>query len=83
MAVGLPVVLAPSNDLAWLIGDSDGVYITSGWSAGEFIELIDRVLANDDLRIEMGARNMVRARQHTWPAIARHVTELMRAASLA
>lgn len=83
MAVGLPVILAPSNDLAWLVSDGDGGYITNGWSAGEFVELIDRVLSDDGLRTKMGARNMVRARQHTWPTIARHVTALMRAASFA
>lgn len=77
MAIGLPVVLTPSNDYNWLVFPGVNGYITPGWDVNDIIGCIDDVLSDESRRIAMGRANRERAAEHTWTANANRVTSLM------
>jgi len=77
MAVGLPVVITPSNKYAWLIEDHVNGYVTSSWEVDEITARIDDCLAHEETRLLMGNKNRQVARAHRWSSKGRLVTDLM------
>lgn len=77
MAVGLPVVLTPSNEYGWLVESGVNGFITSSWNADEMVACVDDVLADEPRRIAMGRANRERASRYTWRANAERVNTLM------
>lgn len=78
MAVGLPVLLTPSNDYGWLIEEGRNGYVTSGWEASEIVARIDDLLADVGRAQEIGAANRSAAASRSWEANAEIVTGMMR-----
>jgi len=79
MAIGLPVILTPSNDYSWLVANKRNGYVTDGWQPGEIVARIDDVLEDEAARQAMGRRNIEVAALHTWETSAAQVTRLMAA----
>ncbi len=79
MAVGLPVLLTPSNDYRWLVEDGVNGRITSSWDIGEIIAGIDDLLRDERRRQAMGANNRLRASGHSWTRKAQRVSDVMTA----
>ena len=77
MAVGLPVVLTPSNDYAWLVEPGVNGFVTRSWVIEEILLYVDDALADESRRISMGQANRERARRHTWVENAELVNTLM------
>lgn len=77
MAVGLPVLLTPSNDYRWLIEQGWNGQVTSGWEVDELVAALDTWLAGDARSQAVADRNRARARAHSWRANAERVTGLM------
>ena len=77
MAVGLPVVLTPSNEYGWLVESGVNGFITRSWEVDEMIACVDSVLADEPRRVAMSRANRERARSHTWRANAEQVNALM------
>jgi glycosyltransferase involved in cell wall biosynthesis len=76
-AIGLPVVLTPSNDYSWLVEPGVNGFVTKSWELDEIIACIDDVLEDESRRVAMGVANRERARNHTWHANAERVTAMM------
>lgn len=79
MAIGLPVVLTPSNDYGWLIENGRNGHVTSGWQPNEIVARLYDVLEDEARAREMGATNRRVAASRSWDANAVRVTELMMA----
>lgn len=78
MAVGLPVVVTPSNDYDWIIEPGINGTITSGWSVDEIVASIDQALNNDALWLpSVVESNRVKLQSITWDANAAKVTQIM------
>ncbi len=77
MAIGLPVVITPSNDYAWLIEEGRNGHITSGWEVEEVTRCLEDILSHEERARTMGAANRSRAAAHSWRANAELVTALM------
>lgn len=77
MAVGLPVIITPSNLYAWLIEDGKHGFTTRSWAIEEILACIDRVVTNDALRQTMGAAAQQRALEESWEWKARWLNTLM------
>jgi glycosyltransferase involved in cell wall biosynthesis len=77
MAVGLPVILTPSNNFNWLINSGVNGFITKSWEVGEILSYVDILITYNRRRKEMGDLNRALASMHSWPAKAIYVTDLM------
>lgn len=77
MAVGLPLVITPSNDYDWLIQPGRNGYVSSGWEVAELLVHIDGILADDRLAAKMAAMNRAAAATRSWQANAARVSNLM------
>jgi glycosyltransferase involved in cell wall biosynthesis len=78
MAVGLPVVLTPSNNYEWLVEAGVNGFVTSSWEVDEIVIRIDDVVSNEANRAEMGRINRERVlRNHSWRTNAEQVNALM------
>ncbi len=69
MACGVPVVCSNASSLPEVVGDA-GLLVPPD-DPRAWVEAIDRVLSNPDLRLELRGRGLARARQFTWEAAAR------------
>lgn len=78
MAVGLPVVLTPSNRYDWLVAPGVNGWVTQGSDPEEIVARLDDVLADEDRRRAMGEANRRKLRAHGWDASAARVSALMR-----
>lgn len=77
MAIGLPVLLTPSNNYDWLIrADVEGL-VTSGWEVGEILSALDGLLEDESRRQLMGEAARARAAQFSWKGNAERVSALM------
>ena len=79
MAVGLPVILTPSNQYNWLVTQGVNGFVTDSWEIDEIVAKIDDVLSNESRRSEMGRSNRERALKHSWGSNALHISKLMEA----
>jgi glycosyltransferase involved in cell wall biosynthesis len=77
MAVGLPVILTPSNDYRWLVENGQNGFVTSRRDARELVARLDDILSDEGRGRAMGRRNRDRAAQHSWGNNALKVTRLM------
>ena len=78
MAMGLPVIVTPSNDYDWLIEPGINGTITSGWSVDEIVASIDQALNNDALWLpSVLESNRLKLQSITWDANAAKVTQIM------
>lgn len=77
MAIGLPIVLTPSNHYGWLIENGRNGYITDSWDVEEITDRIDAVLADEGEARRMGDANRIRAASHSWRSNAERVSALM------
>lgn len=77
MAMGLPIIITPSNDYCWLMENGVTGYITEGWSPAELVAHLDSVLHDESRRLQMGALAAARVQGHAWPKIAATVTAMM------
>lgn len=79
MAMGLPVVLTPSNEYGWLVESGVNGFITPSWAVEDIAACVQAVLSDESRRIAMSRSNRERARSHTWEANAERVNALMAA----
>jgi glycosyltransferase involved in cell wall biosynthesis len=75
MAVGLPVVTSPANNFSELLGAGEGGVCVETFSAPDYVRVIARLAEDGALMRCMGARNRRCARECTWPAVARRITD--------
>lgn len=76
MAVGLPVVLTPSNQYDWLVRGGVNGFVTESFNVDELVARIDGILSDSHTMVTMGAENRKRALNHTWESNAKFVNSL-------
>ncbi len=77
MAVGLPVVVTPSNDYSWLIEEGRCGYVTKSWQVEEIVEKLDKVLSNEQNRLVMGRTSKVVAENFSWRANVEYFNSIL------
>jgi len=77
LAAGIPVVATRSGALPEIVVDGTCGYIVDKHDPAALAGAIDRLLAHDPLRAELGAAGWQRAHQHfDWDIVARRLTEV-------
>lgn len=79
MAVGLPILITPSNDYGWLMENGRNGWITRGWQIDDIVDRMDAILQDDTKARAMGAANHAAAAAFSWAANAARVSALMAA----
>lgn len=77
MALGLPVVLTPSNNYDWLITSGKNGFVTSSWDVLTICAKMDAVLCNEEMYKAMARNNILLANIHRWSTKAEIMTNLM------
>jgi glycosyltransferase involved in cell wall biosynthesis len=77
MASGVPVVCSNATSLPEVVGEA-GLLLPPD-DVAAWAEALDRVLSEGDLRAELRARGLARARLFTWEAAARKTLEVYQA----
>lgn len=80
MAVGLAVVTSRSNNYDKLIKPGCNGYIVDGFDSADYVAKLRILLDDTALLREVALRNRREARTHSWPEVARKITQWMEAA---
>ena len=78
MAIGLPIVITPSNNYDWLIAPGVNGFVTSSWDVPEICAKMDKILGEEEKRQIISRNNVTVANQQRWSIKAETVTSLMR-----
>ena len=80
-ACGTPVVASRVGGLTFTVEDNVTGLLASWDDPAAFADRIDRLLTNDDLRRQMGARARLQAAHYDWSLIAARVLDLYKQVS--
>jgi D-inositol-3-phosphate glycosyltransferase len=75
MACGTPVIASRVGGLAALVRDGETGYLVPAEEPAELADRIRTLLADDDLRLRLGAQAAEYAHQYRWPRIAAQVID--------
>jgi D-inositol-3-phosphate glycosyltransferase len=76
MGCGTPVIASRVGGLAALVRDGETGYLVPAEEPAELADRIRTLLADDDLRLRLGAQAADQARQYRWPRITAQVIDL-------
>lgn len=76
MACGKPIVATNVGGIPHVVKDNYNGYLCNYTDVDAFAKNIDKLLSNDNVRIEMSSRNKESAQQYSWELLAKKVVNV-------
>lgn len=77
MARGLPVVTSASNKFDDFLRNGENGYVIQGFSAGDYVDVIRRLMKDDGLRKNISLTNLADSKKFSWSVVASRITQWM------